>query len=1076
MIASVTTTTATLQVPSGKAEWYVEALFDNCPSVVSLHGEFTVQQSSTCGTANPAPALVSPLSGDVASPVTFVWNAAAGAIGYRVWVVTSGQAPVQAGSTTDTKLQHDLQPGNYTWFVEALFPGCTPVSSATASFRVRDNGGSRCSTDAPNLIAPANNATATSPVTFAWTSVSGASEYRVFASLNGDEAQLIGSTTDTTFTSSVPAGRIDWFVEAASKGCAATRSSKSRFTIPQAANCPTSKPQLLSPADGAGNITSPVTFSWTSVSGAIRYVVVVKGEHGAETVLGDTTGTQLQRDLPGGSFEWYVLALGSGCDPVRSENAKFDIPSSAACAGKPPHPLAPADDSISAASPVHFSWTQVDNASSYRVFMAVGSADPTLVTTTAGDVTDATLAVPSGRIRWSVEATFDACPAVRSAWSDVTIAAKPTGCAAPATPVAHVVAQVLSGTDYNVRWTGVTNGSIFEIQEATSADFADATTQPVSGVSAKFHHTATAAAVRFFYRVRAFSGCSNDVSAYSRTISTRVVPPNTVATRTPGAAEIGFRGGAVQTLTLPGSPTPRAFTASVDKPWLSVSPSSGTIPPEGLTLTVTSDPRALNVGANHGTIRIAFPGASTSSNSRHLTSNGSTPPTTIPISISLVTPVAPDTKATPLPDSLIIPAVAHGPGANGSLFQSDIRLANVSSQAMTYLLNFTPSATDGTQTGITTTIQVDPGVTTALDDILSSFFGTASTGSATGMLEIRPLTDTQTSPLFSLIPSNILTSVASSRTYNVTSLGTFGQFIPAIPFAQFVGKGDILSLQQIAQSVAYRTNFGLVEAAGEPADVIIHVFDKLGNLLADIPESLLPSEHLVLNGLLIQNNITLDDGRVEIEVVSSTGKVTGYASVLDNATNDPLLVSAILKSAVKSNRYVVPGVAYTNGVAHWRTDARLFNAAADPVDVKLTFYPEGAPGSPMSQSVTIAPGETRGFNNILNTTFAIGDPNAGGSVVVETPATSNLIASARTYAQTDTGTIGQFIPAVTPADSVGVNDRALQILQLEQSDAFRTNIGLAETTGNAATVEVSLVLPDSKVTPVLTYNLAANEF
>ena len=43
--------------------------------------------------------------------------------------------------------------------------------------------------------------------------------------------------------------------------------------------------------------------------------------------------------------------------------------------------------------------------------------------------------------------------------------------------------------------------------------------------------------------------------------------------------------------------------------------------------------------------------------------------------------------------------------------------------------------------------------------------------------------------------------------------------------------------------------------------------------------------------------------------------------------------------------------------------------------------------------------------------------------------------------------IGQFVPAVTPADSVGDGDRSLQLLQLENSDAFRTNIGLAETTG-----------------------------
>jgi len=344
------------------------------------------------------------------------------------------------------------------------------------------------------------------------------------------------------------------------------------------------------------------------------------------------------------------------------------------------------------------------------------------------------------------------------------------------------------------------------------------------------------------------------------------------------------------------------------------------------------------------------------------------------------------------------------------------------------------------------------------------------------MLEIRPLTTTSSSSLFSSVPDSALATVASSRTYNVTSAGTFGQFIPALPFSSFVGQGSILSLQQIAQSAAYRTNFGLLEAAGEPASVMLHVYDNLGNRIADIPESLLPSEHLALNGLLAANNIALDDGRVEVEVLSSTGKVSAYASVIDNKSNDPLLVSAVLKSAVSSNRYVIPGVAYSNGIANWRTDVRLYNSASNSVNATLTYYPQGAPGSPIVRNVTIAAGETKGLDNILNTTFGVNDLNAGGSVVVTTTGTSSIIGSARTYAATDNGTIGQFIPAVTPADAVGAGDRSLQILQLEQSDAFRTNIGLAETTGNPATVEVSLVLPDSKVTPVVTFSLAANEF
>lgn len=211
-------------------------------------------------------------------------------------------------------------------------------------------------------------------------------------------------------------------------------------------------------------------------------------------------------------------------------------------------------------------------------------------------------------------------------------------------------------------------------------------------------------------------------------------------------------------------------------------------------------------------------------------------------------------------------------------------------------------------------------------------------------------------------------------------------------------------------------------------------------------------------------------------MTSATGKVSAYASVIDNRTNDPLLVSPVIKGSVNSSRYVIPGVAFTNSIANWRTDARLYNSGSSTVTATLTFFPQTG-GTPLTQTTTIVPGETKDLDNILNTTFGINEANAGGSVLITTPTTSSIIASARTYALADNGgTIGQFVPAVTPADSVGAADRSLQLLQLEQSDAFRTNIGLAETTGNSVTAEVSLVLPDSKVTPVISVPLGPNQF
>jgi hypothetical protein len=59
---------------------------------------------------------------------------------------------------------------------------------------------------------------------------------------------------------------------------------------------------------------------------------------------------------------------------------------------------------------------------------------------------------------------------------------------------------------------------------------------------------------------------------------------------------------------------------------------------------------------------------------------------------------------------------------------------------------------------------------------------------------------------------------------------------------------------------------------------------------------------------------------------------------------------------------------------------------------------------------------------------------------------------------------------------VGKSDRALQILQVEDSVRYRTNVGFAEVTGKPATVEVSVVRADSKFSPKTTIQLEANGF
>jgi hypothetical protein len=1067
IVAKGSTPAFTASLPSGTAEAFVEALVNECPSILSPSIKFTVQRGTSCE-GNQPPALVSPLGTETSTKVELRWNGSAGAIGYRVWLAGNGEPPADLGITKETTISRELKPGIYLWFVEAIFDNCPPLPSSRGSFTVVEQT-PRCGSEAPAIIAPADGATVTSPVTFLYSSVLNAIGYRLYGAKANGAISLIGETAETSFTKPVPDGTYLWFVEAVFKNCSSTVSPRARFTVPSSQNCQSERPQLLTPRDGA-ETTSPAALSWTPVSGAVKYVVVARREDGSPAPVGETEATAMNVALPPGLIEWYVVAIRPGCSPIESARGTFLVTVPDRCAGKAPVLIAP-DANVNVIGKVTLSWTAVAGARAYRVHAGIGGNVPTPLTTTGE--TSIALDIPEGRITWHVEALFEDCPPQESAPGQFTVVPEQGGCHTPEAPGITVVGQVLSGTEFTVRWTGVGNAASYELQE--SSDGVTFTTMVVNDTSRRFMYTTAGGPIVRFYRVRAVSACSDERGPYSPLVKNITTPTNTIQTQTRGTAEIGVRVKPIQTLFVPGQPAPVNFTARTDKPWMHVTPASGILPPEGLTFTLEADPEALLVGANTATLIIEYAGAGKGA-------SASPPPTTsVPISTSLVTPVGPGGKNTPPPDALIIPAVAHAQGANNSLFQSDVRLANTSTRAMNYQLFFTPSGNDGTLNGSSTTIQVEAGATVALDDVLASFFGSGTSASASGVLEIRPLSSTTGSTSLNTTGSSLATAtVASSRTYNVTTTGTFGQYIPAIPFGSFIAKAAdgtraVLSLQQIAQSAAYRTNLGLVEGAGERAEVLVTVFDGSNAVVGQIPITLQPAEHKQLNGFLAANNIALEDGRIEVEVTSNSGKVTAYASTIDNLSNDPLLVSPILKSSAAGTRYVIPGVAYTDGLARWRTDVRLYNTSSSAVSTTLTFHPQGG-SNPLVANVTLQPGETRALDNVLSSLFGVSSANAGGSVLVTTEAQSSLIASARTYAQTDAGTYGQFIPAVTPQDGVGLGERSLHLIQLEQSSEYRTNIGLVETSGREATAEVSLILPDSKLTPKVPVTLPANGF
>ncbi|HUP60799.1 MAG TPA: hypothetical protein VNA69_10315 [Thermoanaerobaculia bacterium] len=1078
LLARTTALSASLSLPAGALKWRVEGIRDGCPSVFSAEGNFTVQTGANCS-SNTAPQLLPPVITDddpatAGKTVVLPWIAQTRGILARVFLAEIGQAFEDVGVTRADQFQILLQAGHYRWFVQLFFEGCPPLSSAFGELTVEDTI-ARCPSDKPSIIEPANGSTITNlRIRLSDPAADEKVRYRFFLIVDSTNAALPPFTfANTEFDPIVqpPPGTYRAHVERVVGECPSVSSDTITFTIARAQNCPTAVPELISPANNSQSNPPNVRFEWGGTFPAgTKFVLFVQSNDGEPTPVAATTEMSVEHLVPPGRIRWRVAAFPPGCDRLFSKENIAGIALPQGCSPVAPIGLQPPDGAQIEAGDVPFEWTPVPDATSYELFVAKKGEVPTLVATTADTKAIVTLS-SAGTVFWLVNAVTN-CPATPSAINDLTVI-EAGECGTPGEPKLQVIGRAVAGQGWTVRWIAgrpAGNGT-FELQKSYTSDFADPETILVTGNSIDQDEALTTGAVQIHYRVRALSACNDEKGSYSDAGSVVVVAPRT----NNASVDAGARGEIVQQLFIPGSATPSSFSIAFDKPWVKATPASGPLPPEGATVTLTSERDQLRLGGNTFTAKIT----TDTPNAGKVKSNGTTF-VSIPINVSLVTPVTPDGKSAPSPESLIFSAVGHAPGQNGSFFESDMRVVNLSAQTMKYQINYTPTGTDGTVTGSTTTVDVAPNQSLALDDIVSTVFGLGEITGALGMLEVRPLTTSSSSgSLFSTISSTAqqLLTLGSSRTYNFTPNGTFGQYIPAIPFAKFVGSGKILSLLHVAQSDEYRANFGFLEASGNPVSLVSRVYDTSGNLLATIPVSLLASENKQIGLMLATNGITdLEDGRVEVEVTSGTGKVTAYVSELDNATNDPFLVSAVEKGSVSADRYVVPGMAHKDlGFAFWVSDLRIHNPGTTSVPATLTFYTEGNPSSFVAKEVTIDAGEIEVLNDVVLNLF--GQPNgAGGSIVITTPAAVSLGVTARTYNKTTTGTYGQYLPAVTVAESVGAADRALHILQVEESTRMRTNIALTETTGSPATVEASLILPDSIVTPVITFNLAGNEF
>jgi hypothetical protein len=226
---------------------------------------------------------------------------------------------------------------------------------------------------------------------------------------------------------------------------------------------------------------------------------------------------------------------------------------------------------------------------------------------------------------------------------------------------------------------------------------------------------------------------------------------------------------------------------------------------------------------------------------------------------------------------LFVAAAAHTAGANDSLWRSDVRVFNASAGGgddagpgtATLTLSYYP-ANVANAAPVTKVMSLGGFQVLALDDVLSKTFGLTN---ATGALRFQS--------------SQKL--LVSSRTYNQSSAGTFGQDVPGLPLTSALTTGAVARFPGLTNT-GYRANVGFFNASASATDLALELISESGTSLGRKTLHLDANMMTQVNSLFAYLGVTGDVAGASLTIGTSSGTVLAYVSVIDNASGDAVYV------------------------------------------------------------------------------------------------------------------------------------------------------------------------------------------
>jgi hypothetical protein len=227
---------------------------------------------------------------------------------------------------------------------------------------------------------------------------------------------------------------------------------------------------------------------------------------------------------------------------------------------------------------------------------------------------------------------------------------------------------------------------------------------------------------------------------------------------------------------------------------------------------------------------------------------------------------------------LFIATGAHGAGFNETVWRTDLEVHNYGTTQAQYAVLMLARGQDNTDAQ-RVNFTLGPGVSVRYGDVLQDLF------SFDGQAALR---------IIPIVGSIMVTS----RTYNQSATGTYGQLVPAVPRARAIAYGQVGCIIGVSHEpslqTAFRTNLGILNVSPGPITVEASFYLANGAQLGTVDTPLAAYEFVQLDKafeLVTPNPVA--DGYILVNTLTPGAKFLAYGSVVDNVTGDPVFIPAM---------------------------------------------------------------------------------------------------------------------------------------------------------------------------------------